>query len=180
MTRVLGVLLFALAAAPAAARECGDGRIAGGLSASGDALQNYECALLARMYCRIAEDRDLGLAQADATQRTVDWLQRQNSTGTHLKGNWQPVVTLAAADVYRHKERPPGPTFYRTAYACGVAKRIPDDASAQGRAVRDFDSAADRCEDRHRLKGKRSFPNPDLRDCLANAVDQVTAAAGTR
>ena len=172
---LLGVLLM-VAMAPALARECGEGRVSGGFSATGDALQNYECALVARIYCRVAEDRDAGLPEDDATRRTLEWLQRMNSTGSHRKGNWQPVVKIAAADVFRPPQRQPGPSYYRAGYSCGVAKRVSADAAAQRKATTAFEAAADTCERQHPAPGKRSYPNTALRDCLAAAVDRLAPA----
>ena len=167
------MLVLALAAGPAAARECGEGRVGGGPTASGDALENFECALLARVFCRVAEDRDAGVAAGVSIQRTTDWLQRLNATGSHQKANWRPFAELAARDVYRDRERKPGPLYYRTAYSCGLGKRLGDDAPAQQKAGKAFEEAADRCEREHALPGKRTYPNRALRECLARAVDEL-------
>lgn len=174
MRRILLPVLLLGMAMPLAARECGDGSVGGGLSASGDALENYECALLARVFCRVAEDRDMGISADVSTQRTVDWLQRLNKTGSHQNPNWRPVVELAAADVYRNRERKPGPTYYRAAYSCGLTKRVGAQAAPIAQA---FDEAAARCERDHVLSGKRSYPNRALRDCLAHAVDRLAPVA---
>lgn len=173
-----GAVLLALAvlAGPAAARECGEGRVGGGPSVSGDALENFECALLARVFCRVAEDRDAGVSAGVSIQRTTDWLQRLNATGSHQKAHWRPFAELAAQDVYRDRERKPGPMYYRTAYSCGLGKRLGDDPQAQQRLGQAFAEAADRCEREHALAGKRTYPNRPLRECLARAVDQLAPA----
>jgi len=173
MKRVLVLALFALASLPANARECGEGRVKGGLSVDGDALANYECATLARIYCRIAEDRDAGMAQEEAAKRSADWLNQLNRTGSNTRANWTPILAIAAGDVYRNKDRKPGPTYYRAAYACGVARRIGTDAEAQRRVGKAFDAAADRCEKQHALEGPRSYPNEPLRNCLAESVKKL-------
>lgn len=180
MKRILAGLLLLAATAPAPARECGEGGISGGLSAQGDALQNAECRLLARVYCRIAEDRDAGMSEAQSSRRTVEWLQHISSTGSHQKGNWRPIVELAAADVFRRKQRRPGPTYYRAAYSCGVAKRTAGDPQAQRAAGPAFEQAADACEAQHPMTGARSYPNPRLRDCLAAAVERVAPVAAAQ
>jgi hypothetical protein len=171
-TIVIALAASALMAGPAVARECGEGSVQGGSSVSGDALQNRECATLAKVYCRIAEDRDAGLQPEEAVRHAADWLGRLNRTGSNTRANWAPILGIAANDVYRNRERRPGPTYYRAAYGCGVVRRLPD-AKAQQQAGRQFDAAADRCEKEHALTGQRSYPNQPLRDCLAAAVDQI-------
>ena len=166
-------LALALAAGPVAARECGEGAVRGGPVTSGDALENFECALLARVFCRVAEDRDAGVSAGVSIQRTTDWLQRLNATGSHQKANWRPFAELAARDVYRDRERKPGPLYYRTAYSCGLGKRLGNDAPAQQKLGAAFDEVANRCEREHALPGKRTYPNRALRECLASAVDEL-------
>lgn len=168
------ILLLALPSTAALARDCGAGGVSGGFSAAGDALQNYDCGVLARIYCRLGENRDGGMPEAQATRETSDWLEALGRTGSHVKGNWDPLVALAAAEVFRAKHRRPGALYYRAAYACGVSKRIGDDTAAQQRAGKAFDAAADRCEREHPQPG-RSFPNQPLRECMAAALERVTA-----
>ena len=167
-------LLFALACAPAVARECGEGSARGGTAVMGDALNVYECAVLARVYCRLAEDRDAGVASEDAVRRTADWLDGLNRTGSHRKSNAGAILDIAAGDVYRNKERRPGPTYYRAGYGCGLVMRTGDaPKERQQEASRQFEVAADRCEKQHAMTGARSYPNRPLRNCLANAVDAI-------
>lgn len=173
--RVVAVLL--LASAPAAARECGEGKVSGGSSANGDALESFECALLARVFCRVAEDRDDGLPADVATRRTAEWLQRLNATGSHQKADWRPFAEAAAAEVYRNPGRKAGPTYYRAAYSCGLSRRVGNDAQAQKELGKAFDERADRCEREHPLAGKRTYPNRALRECLRRAVDELAPVA---
>jgi hypothetical protein len=176
MRRVLLLALLLGATSPAGARECGEGRVSGSTTVSGDAIGNFECAMLGRVYCRLAEDRDLGVAQDESTRRTADWLDRLNRTGSNLKGSSVPIVKMAAADVYRQRDRRPGPIYYRTVYGCGVLKRVAGSAEAQQQAAQAFEAEADRCEKEHALRGRRSFPNQPLRECLKAAVDRVAVA----
>lgn len=176
MTRpaLAAAALFVLATGPAhAARECGEGRVTGGTSAAGDALQSYDCAMLARLYCRLAEDRDKGLAADEAVRRTAEWVANVNNTGSHVRGNYAPVLKIAAGEVYRNAQRRPGPTYYRAAYSCGLAKRLERNPAARKGAGPAFDAAVAACEKAHPDRAARSYPNAPLRECLAQAVDRI-------
>ena len=166
-------LALLLASAPAVARECGEGKVSGGPSANGDALESFECGLLARVSCRVAEDRDDGVPADVAARRTAEWLQRLNTTGSHRRANWRPYTEAAAVPVYRNPQRKAGPTYYRAAYSCGLALRLRDDGQAQQKLGKAFDEAADRCEREHAFTGKRTFPNQALRECLRRTVDEL-------
>jgi hypothetical protein len=175
MTRIAALGFLLVFSCSALARECGEGRVGGGLSQTGDALQDYDCAMLARIYCRLGEDRDAGLGPEEATRETNEWLQRLDRTGSHLKGHFEPIIAIGAREVFRAKERPPGTLYYRAAYACGVSKRVADaDAAARQSAGKAFDAAAGRCEREH-PPARRSYPNQPLRECLAGAVEGIAA-----
>ena len=178
MTLRAAILLCAvLLSARAEARECGEGRVSGGPSATGDALQNYDCALLARVYCRLAEDRDNGRDADEAVRMTSEWLGSMNTTGSHVKSDYGPVLKIAAGEVYRNKQRRPGPSYYRAAYACGLAKRLEANPAARKGAGPAFDAAVAACEKAHPPTAARSYPDPLLRACLAQAVDRIAGAS---
>ena len=171
--RLAAVLLGALVSLPALGRECGEGAVRGTDAVTGDAIENYQCAMLGRVYCRVAEDRDAGISQGESARRTADWLDRLNRTGSNVQGNSEAIVKMAAADVFRQPARRPGPIYYRTIYGCGVLKRTAAEPKAQQGAVAAFEAAADGCEKQHALEGKRSYPNRPLRECLRDAVDRI-------
>jgi hypothetical protein len=173
----VAAVLVAAVATSAVARECGEGRVTAGASASGDALEHYDCAMLARVYCRIAEDRDAGLGADASVRGTSDWLARLGGTGSHVRGRWEPILKIAADEVYRGARRSPGQAYYRAAYSCGLTKRLGDDAAARRQAGTEFDAAVARCEQAHPAARARSWPNRPLGHCLAAAVERIRPRA---
>jgi hypothetical protein len=156
-------------------RRCDGGAIKGSASRSADPEENVECKVLGKIFCMVEQHRSQGEPADVAISFTADWLRRVGQTGSHLKGNFKPVVSTAAAYIYAQPKTSPWDRYYYAVYTCGLEQRLTDPAGRQ-RVAQQWDSAAAECQQKFPGAGD-GYGNEGLRKCLRQAMQVAVATA---
>jgi hypothetical protein len=180
MFRELALLACVVAAgfsAEAAATSCvHPPAITGGRSGSTTSAAEPEttqgCVLMGRIYCRLAEQRDADVDQAQGTRFVRLWLE-EPKVGSHIGANWSsgPAAKMldgAAAYVYAHRSTRPWSLHDYAVHACGVSLAATQAKADVGAAGARYETAARACLAKFPGEGD-GYDNEDLRACLGEA-----------